>query len=86
MCMTTDHEHNASRVLQPICDHCRPRYCTARKPSYSNYGAGCRETMTIRLEQDVGEHLRFLGKRCTRKEAVDIVWEVDENLDQAIDW
>ncbi|CAN0199271.1 unnamed protein product, partial [Ectocarpus fasciculatus] len=35
---------------------------------------------------DIWEHLKFLGKKCTRKEVTDIVWEVDENLDGLVDW
>ncbi|CAM9128071.1 unnamed protein product [Ectocarpus sp. 4 AP-2014] len=35
---------------------------------------------------DIWEHMKFLGKKCTRKEVTDIVWEVDENLDGLVDW
>ncbi|CBJ30770.1 conserved unknown protein [Ectocarpus siliculosus] len=36
--------------------------------------------------KDIWEHMKFLGKKCTRKEVTDIVWEVDENLDGLVDW
>lgn len=36
--------------------------------------------------QDLSEALRFFGKRCTRQEIQDMIWEVDENLDGAVDW
>lgn len=39
----------------------------------------------IRVE-DLAEILRSLGKRVTRKEVEDIIWEVDENLDNKVDW
>ncbi|CAM9467353.1 unnamed protein product [Choristocarpus tenellus] len=35
---------------------------------------------------DVWENMKFLNNKCTRKEITDIVWEVDDNLDQMIDW
>lgn len=36
--------------------------------------------------QDLNEALRHLGKRCTKKEIEDTIWEVDENLDGCVDW
>ena len=35
---------------------------------------------------DLAEALRTLGKRCTKLEIQDMIWEVDENLDECIDW
>ena len=35
---------------------------------------------------DLAEALRTLGKRCTRLEIQDMIWEVDEDLDEHIDW
>ena len=32
------------------------------------------------------EALRTLGKRCTKLEIQDMIWEVDENLDGHVDW
>jgi Ca2+-binding EF-hand superfamily protein len=36
--------------------------------------------------QDLQEALRHLGKRATKKEIEDMIWEVDENLDGCVDW
>ncbi|CAM9340287.1 unnamed protein product, partial [Discosporangium mesarthrocarpum] len=35
---------------------------------------------------DVWENMKFLGNKCSRKEITDIVWEIDDNLDQMVDW
>lgn len=35
---------------------------------------------------DLNEALRHLNKKCTKKEIEDMIWEVDENLDGAVDW
>jgi len=35
---------------------------------------------------DLYEALKALGKTCTRKEIDDMIWEVDDNLDDAVDW
>jgi len=35
---------------------------------------------------DLMEALRFLGKKVTKKEVADMIWEVDENLDGCVDW
>ena len=35
---------------------------------------------------DLAEALRTLGKRCTKLEIQDMIWEVDEDLDEHIDW
>jgi len=44
-----------------------------------------REDRKIRLA-DLGEALRALGKKCSKKELLDMIWEVDENLDGCVDW
>lgn len=35
---------------------------------------------------DLMEALKALGKKSTKKEVEDMIWEVDENLDGAVDW
>ena len=35
---------------------------------------------------DLNEAMRILGRRCTKKEVEDMIWEVDENLDGCVDW
>uniref|UniRef100_A0A6S9HP31 EF-hand domain-containing protein n=1 Tax=Heterosigma akashiwo TaxID=2829 RepID=A0A6S9HP31_HETAK len=35
---------------------------------------------------DLLEAARFLGRPATRKDVQDVIWEVDENLDGAVDW
>lgn len=35
---------------------------------------------------DLNEAMRMLGRKCTKKEIEDMVWEVDENLDGCVDW
>lgn len=35
---------------------------------------------------DVSSVMASLGKKCTKKEIMDMVWEVDENLDGCVDW
>eukprot|EP00946_MAST-07B_sp_MAST-7B-sp1_P001848 g1848.t1 len=35
---------------------------------------------------DLNEAMRLLGRKCTKKEIEDMVWEVDENLDGCVDW
>ena len=35
---------------------------------------------------DLNEALKALGRRCTKKEIEDMIWEVDENLDGCVDW
>ena len=35
---------------------------------------------------DIAEAMKTLGKRCTKIEIADMIWEVDENLDECIDW
>lgn len=35
---------------------------------------------------DLAEALKTLGKRCTKLEIQDMIWEVDENLDGCVDW
>jgi Ca2+-binding EF-hand superfamily protein len=30
--------------------------------------------------------MRMFGRKCTKKEIEDMVWEVDENLDGCVDW
>ena len=35
---------------------------------------------------DVIEMFKFLKEKITRKEVEDMIWEVDENLDECVDW
>ena len=35
---------------------------------------------------DIAEAMKTLGKRCTKIEIADMIWEVDENLDGFVDW
>lgn len=35
---------------------------------------------------DLSETLKALGKRASKKEVEDMIWEVDENLDGCVDW
>ncbi|KAG5191530.1 hypothetical protein JKP88DRAFT_251519 [Tribonema minus] len=35
---------------------------------------------------DVSQSMAVLGRRCTKKEVMDMIWEVDENLDGCVDW
>jgi Ca2+-binding EF-hand superfamily protein len=35
---------------------------------------------------DLNEAMRMLGRKCTKKEIEDMIWEVDENLDGCVDW
>jgi Ca2+-binding EF-hand superfamily protein len=35
---------------------------------------------------DLNEAMRLLGRKCTKKEIEDMIWEVDENLDGCVDW
>lgn len=36
--------------------------------------------------RDLDAALRSLGRSCTRKQLEYMIWEVDENLDQHVDW
>lgn len=36
--------------------------------------------------KDLSEALKGLGRKCTRKEVEEIIWEVDEDLDGCISW
>ena len=42
--------------------------------------------MKVITKGDLAGALKALGKSCTRQEIEDMVWEVDDNLDGAIDW
>ncbi len=35
---------------------------------------------------DLNEAMKLLGRKCTKKEIEDMIWEVDENLDGCVDW
>ena len=36
--------------------------------------------------QELMEHLRFLGHKCTKADAEDMIWEVDEDCDKCVNW
>ncbi|KAF0686814.1 Aste57867_21411 [Aphanomyces stellatus] len=36
--------------------------------------------------EDLFDAIKALGKVCTKKEISDMIWEADENLDNAVDW
>ena len=36
--------------------------------------------------EDLNEAMKVLGRKCTKKEIQDMIWEVDENLDGCVDW
>ena len=36
--------------------------------------------------EDLNEAMKVLGRKCTKKEVQDMIWEVDENLDGCVDW
>lgn len=35
---------------------------------------------------DISHNMSFLGKKTSKKEVLEMIWEVDENLDGCVDW